>query len=490
MRGTSPMRRSGFRSIVRKMHHRHRLVAAAAAAAALSLPAGASAATTIGISPDAAIPTSPLFGCAPDPTCSIGQERLSNASFRVPAVDGSARAVVVAWRIYGQGGQARLRHVGGTATAPLALPASSGAASAQAQLAVAVGDRLVVDLEGGAAIAGEPNMIPGSDVVERWTPALADGETRAPVSTTDAWLYYQATIEPDRDGDGLGDETQDTCVACDQGGGDRDRGGGDDGGRTGGDDRRAPVDPYAEIRESGPRVTIAGKATATRAGVASLTFTNPYDFKLTGRVTARSGRRDAGSARVALAPGASATVKLKITGAARKTLTRKRAVKLSLAATVRAPEGRARVSRRTVTVKLGAPARRAPSGRAPTGRQPGGGGFDGTYRASNGYTLVVAGGVVTTFNGDVTTYCTRSQRQKRVAFGMYGDDPDPKVAADGSFSYEATRGYGMVKLRFDGRISGTTAKGRLMVEDRSPLLGTGRIEFDYCFAGDDWELQR
>jgi cytoskeletal protein CcmA (bactofilin family) len=73
---------------------------------------------------------------------------------------------------------------------------------------------------------------------------------------------------------------------------------------------------------------------------------------------------------------------------------------------------------------------------------------------------------------------------------MFGDDPDPRVAADGSFTWEATRGYGFVKLRFDGRIVGDVVRGRLMVEDRSVIRGSDRFEFDYCFAGDDFELKR
>ncbi len=47
-----------------------------------------------------------------------------------------------------------------------------------------------------------------------------------------------------------------------------------------------------------------------------------------------------------------------------------------------------------------------------------------------------------------------------------------------------------MKLKFDGRISGETAKGKLVAEDRSPLLGTGRFEFDYRFAGKEWTLRR
>lgn len=450
----------------------------AALVATLALPAAADAAVTIGTGPGAALPTSPLVGCAPAASCTLLQERLANESFIVPVLDGATTSVVVAWRVYGQGGQVRLRRIGGTATAAGQLPASSGPREFAAQLPVEAGDQLAVDLLDGAQLSYEES-ITDSDLTQMWTPALGDGERRSAPPTSQAWLFYQAVIEPDRDGDGLGDETQDSCVFCDGGG---DRGGGD-GGRRG----QEPADPYASVRTSGPRVSIAAKATGTSKGVASLTLTNPYDFKLTGSVTARQGRRAAGRARVTLAPGATATVGLRLTAAARRTLTSKRSVKLSVAATMRAPAGRARTTSRTVSVRLAATARR------PAARNPRGGGragFDGTYRASDGQTMVVAGGVVTSFNGDLTLYCTRAGKQKRVAYSMLGDDPDPKVAADGSFAWEATRGYGFLKLKFDGRIRGDTAAGRLVVEDRSPLLGTGRFEFDYCFAGKEWRLTR
>jgi hypothetical protein len=448
----------------------------AALAATLALPAAADAAVTIGTSPAAALPTSPLVGCAPAASCTLLQERLANESFIVPAVDGSTTSVVVAWRVYGQGGQVRLRRIGGTATATGQLPAAAGSREFAAQLPVEAGDQLAVDLLDGAQLSYEQS-ITDADLTQTWTPALGDGERRSAPPTSRAWLFYQAVIEPDRDGDGLGDETQDGCVFCD---GPRD---GD--GRT--DQRRTPTDPYASVRTSGPRVTIAAKATGSKKGVASLTLTNPYDFKLTGSVTARQGRRAAGRARVTLAPGATASVALRLAAPARRTLTSKRSLKLSVAATMSAPVGRARTTARAVSVRLATTARR-PAPRAPSGG--GRAGFDGTYRASDGQVMVVANGVVTTFNGDLTLYCTRAGKQKRVTYAMIGDDPDPKVAADGSFAWEATRGYGFQKLKFDGRISGDTASGRLMIEDRSPLLGTGRFEFDYCFAGKEWRLTR
>jgi hypothetical protein len=49
---------------------------------------------------------------------------------------------------------------------------------------------------------------------ETWKPPLGDGEARAPFSTIDDELLVNADIEPDCDGDGLGDETQDALADC------------------------------------------------------------------------------------------------------------------------------------------------------------------------------------------------------------------------------------------------------------------------------------
>ena len=60
---------------------------------------------------------------------------------------------------------------------------------------------------------------------------------------------------------------------------------------------------------------------------------------------------------------------------------------------------------------------------------------------------------------------------------MFGDHPDPEVSGDGSFAYEATTGYGFVKLKFEGRLDGVTATGKLVVEDRWPMsTSDGRLD--------------
>lgn len=462
-------------------------------AAPLLLPAAAGAYSTIGASPDIAIPTTPLVGCAPAAACTVVQDRLSNIDQRV-----SERGVVVRWRVHGEAGQVRLRRVGGGATATEPLPTTAGTAEYLAQLPVQAGDMLAVDLLGGAQLSREPNVIGlGSDIAATWVPPLADGETRAPSESLEAYWLYQAVIEPDRDGDGRGDETQDP-----------------DGGVVtpppappgppsppdtpvtppGQGEERTDA-PRVEPPRAGPTLKLAGSAAATKKGVVTIALANPYDVALKGSLTLKQGSRKAGSARVSLAARGSRSLTVKLSKPALRALRKKRSLKLSAALTLRAPSGKVRTTRATVTAKLGpAPRRGTPSrpgsggGRTDGGR--GGAGFDGTYRAPDGQVMVVENGRVLSFSGTITTYCTKSSKQKNVSYGMFGDDPDPTVAADGSFAYEATSGYGFVKLKYDGRISGDVVSGKFNVEDTSPLLGTGRFEFDYCFAGKDYRLSR
>ncbi|MDO8211273.1 hypothetical protein [Conexibacter sp. CPCC 206217] len=471
--------------------HRHPLLLACLCAVLL-LPSAASASTTLGTSPEVALPTTPLAGCAPALACTVAQERLANLDLNVPDT-----GVVVRWRVHGSAGQVRLRRVGGGATAPAALPASAGAVEQTAQLPVRSGDLLALDLLDGAQVSREPSpFISGADMTSTWTPPLADGETRAPSASFEGYWLFEAEIEPDADGDGRGDETQDP----------------DHGMPPGQPSNPVPPTPpapptapspptpdlYAGLPAAGPALKLAATAAATRQGVVTVSLANPYAFKLTGRATLRQGRSNAATTKVTLAAASTRLLRLRLAKAAARTLARRRTLKLILAVTLRAPVGKARTTTRAVVVKLGAVARRAPPrsgggtgggsrGDAPSG---GGAGFDGTYRAPDGQTMVVANGFVTTFNGDLTLYCTKSGRQTRTSYAMIADDPDPKVAADGSFTWEATRGYGFEKLRFDGRIQGDAVTGRLMVEDRSPLLGGDRIEFDYCFAGKQFRLTR
>ena len=86
--------------------------------------------------------------------------------------------------------------------------------------------------------------------------------------------------------------------------------------------------------------------------------------------------------------------------------------------------------------------------------------------------MIIKQGIVTNFNGSITIYCTKAGEQQSHTFAMIGDDPDPSVAADGSFAWEATSGYGFDKLKFDGVAKGGRVTGKMVAESRPLIQGT------------------
>ncbi len=425
---------------------------AAMAIVCLSAPGAAGAAVTIGGDLDFADGTAVQRGCTQTFACTQLQDVADRALVRVPSL-GTPLGVVTSWRVRADGGSARLRRLSVEPSGVRSLGAGGDWESLAATMAVQeIGARLPVAEGDAIGIAGD--------------------------------LHYQATIEPDRDGDGLGDETQDGCVAC-LGPGEPGPPSGPPAGRpTGGDAPPVNSDPYAAIRGTGPRVTIAKTARATKRGVVRLQVDNPHAFKLRGALELRvAGRRHV--EKLALAANASRTLAVKLAGPAARKLRRAGKLKATVVAKLRGPVGKARTTRRSVLVT-------APKSSSPPAGKPGpqGAGYDGTYKGQD-LELVARDGAVTTFTGTLSLYCTRSGKQKVVRFFQGSGDPAPKIAADGGFAWEATRDYGFVKLKYEGRfVDGRTAKGKLVVEDRSPLLGTGRFEFDYCFAGKDWSASR
>lgn len=239
-----------------------------------------------------------------------------------------------------------------------------------------------------------------------------------------------------------------------------------------------------------PKLTVGGSAKASASGVVALSVRNPNTYGLRGKVVLRSGRKVVASAKLSLPAEARRTLRLRLTRPAARRLAAKRKLRLSLSATVTGPTGPPTRVKRRLGVSAPPKPGSTPKPGAPPTTPPEDEGIDGTYSESNGWTMVVQSGQVISFSGTLSLYCTESARQKNVSFGMYADDPDPTVAPDGTFAWEAMTGYGFVKLKYQGRIDGRTATGNAVVEDRSPLLGTGRFEFDYCFAGRDFQLAK
>jgi hypothetical protein len=409
--------------------------------AALALPATATASETIGVDPDT------VYGATPqtcDAGCTIVQDVNANLAVRVPDLPGG-RGVITSWKVRGSGGSARLRRLDGvTAAGATGWATLTGATqTVTASLPVRSGDRIGIDLSAGATIAGDESLF--GDTAQLWKPALGDAESSQPDATLAGYVAYQAVVEPAQSQSSPPPPTP-------------------------------PADPYAAIRKSGPSIGLPASATLSKRTVL-VTVTNPYAFAIDGKLTLKKGRKVAGKARVKLTASGSRTVKVKVSRA----LARKKTLKLTATAVMKGPVGKARTTKRKLTAGR-------PSGRT-----------DGKYGGkgiSADWVMVIDRGVVQNFNGRMTLYCTKQKTQETVTFAMIGDDPKPHVAADGTFAWEATSGYGFQKLRFSGRVSGDKVTGRMMVEDRplipgtDPVSGMPRIVPEYCFAGADYTLTR
>jgi hypothetical protein len=93
---------------------------------------------------------------------------------------------------------------------PSTMPTGDAIVSFASRVPISAGDRIGIDHPITVhSCAGTP----GSSQA-RWNPQLADGEERAitaGIAGGGCETEVQATVEPDADGDGFGDETQDGC---------------------------------------------------------------------------------------------------------------------------------------------------------------------------------------------------------------------------------------------------------------------------------------
>ncbi len=285
---------------------------------------------------------------------------------------------------------------------------------------------LAFDVLDGAQLSLEPDPLHiGGYAVDNWTPALADGEARDPGEQFEGWATRPRRRRSSRTARRRRPRatTRRTPTTASR--------------RS--SSRRPAV---GRLRAAAARLRVAGNAArrrrresaraaggaqrrpvpklpatagASARGVVALLLANPHRAALSGTVTLKQGRACVAATKLTLPAGGSRAPKPKLGKGALAALGARRRVKLTLAVALKAKGGKARTTTRTLTITLaGGGARRAP------GR--GAAGFDGTNRASDGQTMVVAGGVVTSFNGDLTLYCTKAGTQKRVAYFVNGDD--------------------------------------------------------------------
>jgi hypothetical protein len=174
---------------------------------ALAAPSGVSAAVTIGSDLSAA-GSNTL--CESD--CTLSQTTLPGRQLVSP-IDG----VVVRWRLANPDGTFRLRVIQPSPALTPKFVASSdpvtisgaGVQTVPVRIPIRTGEGLAFDFLGGhfsTAPTASANTV-------LWSPVPAEGSTAPPPSASNPSeeLLMNADIEPDADGDGFGDETQDGC---------------------------------------------------------------------------------------------------------------------------------------------------------------------------------------------------------------------------------------------------------------------------------------
>jgi hypothetical protein len=327
-------------------------VVLAVLAALAALPAGNAAAVTIG-SNAVGSPAPEFFGCSGSGPCILIQDTIAGTPVRVPA----GGWVITSWRVRGAEGTVGLQLIeptGGTsdsldgkvkASSPDVAGAGLGANALQEQavrIPASTGDMIGLGLGSGAAVGG---ITSAGDTV------IFEAPLATPFSTTGSGnveQLVQATLEPDGDGDGFGDATQDGCPtspsthdACPQPPG--------------------PPDPLADLKAGGrPSVRLASKKVGAPKGTASIELINPNGYAVKGTLTLKQKGRKAGSKKYSIGPGGSAKAKVTLSKAARGALKRKGSLKLAATASVKGPIGSPGTLRATLNVSRKAV--RAPSG--------------------------------------------------------------------------------------------------------------------------------
>jgi hypothetical protein len=336
------------------------LVVLAAVGALLAAAAAPSqAATTIGANLDNPGPLKTLI-C---PSCTAVDRLGANSP---------VAGVITRWRVrsntFGQTVTLRVMRVDdqfdGTATgiatgAPqvLSLPLNTFTS----RLPIKVGEKLGVNATGDPGIIQD---VPAAANVVRFLTPIADGDTEDPgaVVKQNGALAINADVEPDSDGDGFGDESQDGCPtdatkqgACSGGGG---GGGGGDPGPIA--DLVAPrvsvsfkrrFDVGRALR-AGRRGALAGKVRSSERGSVLAQADIP------GRTARRLGLQRSASrtaivarSSASLQESATAKLKFRFTRRAKRALRTRRRVGLTLRFTVRDEAGNPTVATKRVVLR-------------------------------------------------------------------------------------------------------------------------------------------
>ena len=203
------------------------VLATVAGIALATISSPASAAVTIGNglqgTPDNMLGIT--FLCSLSHRCTVSQVEQQAPFTPAGGVLAPSDGVVVRWRIKvgGDTGPVALRVIRrpkplieastGAGTGPTVTPAANQTTTFEVRLPIFTGNAIGIDCCGGDLIAAFDDTSNGSDVQWGWDPALLDNALARDPSFhfSGSQLLINADIEPDADGDGFGDETQDRC---------------------------------------------------------------------------------------------------------------------------------------------------------------------------------------------------------------------------------------------------------------------------------------
>ncbi len=282
-----------------------------------------------------------------------------------------------------------------------------------------------------------------------------------------------ARVEPDADGDGFGDESQDACPssAATQGAC-----------PAGPATTSAPpfvppvVGPVSTAATK--RVRLLSRSATFKRGKVSIRLANPNAVRVSGKVKLKLGKKLVGSRAYSLAAGASGTIKVKLANAARKRIRKRGKVSLSLSLTAKGATGRSFKTTAKLTVRKAAkpkPKKPQPTEEKDDGKSA----FDGKYAGAEGsgpklsFTVTDRGRRIVTLTGIVGGYCSTYVPFEGVRSEfrtLFAGIDSLAVAADGTFAGTEKHSDTTTEIT-NGKLAGGVATGTVKVTSPGCISG-------------------
>jgi len=445
----------------------------------------AAAATTVG-SPSLSSSGTDFLTCTTAP-CVLVQDQIDGADVATP------KGVITSWSVRNAAGTIALRvlrersgeYVAGelhaTNISESAGETSGGSDSApesfDARQPVEAGDYIGITLVSGSEIgylsgSGDERLfeIDGD-------PTLTNVDSTTPYNLE---TLVSASVEPDADGDGFGDESQDGCpsradtqAACPV---------------------APPPPPFVPppppfvppvSTAATTKVRLGSRSATFKRGKASVKLKNPNAVGVKGKLSLKLRKKVVGSRSYSLAAGAAGTIKVKLAQAARKRIARQGKVKLSLRITAKGATGATFKTAATLTVKK-APRKQA----QPTPAPDSGSSLDGKYEKDPDsgpnirFTVTGGGRRIINLTGSVGGACFVREPFSgniRTEFrALFAAMESMEVAADGSFSGSQEL-EGTTTEITDGQLAGGSATATISV--RSGGCQSGKQNFKSLRTG-------